>query len=321
MQTVMGFSSEQFPLYGGSVTTPDGSTVIVMEYVNHTWRLPKAGSPAVSIPLPQKSLTSSLIFEEDLSDIVVTSTVPTCNSVSSLPEDLDSGSEAYVLTFLSVERVEGLLQQRFENMCRLQKEAITLHRAHGHPNNRTSLLNGIPHKHLMRYILAVSCDACRAAIGKRDNKKSSVTVTKRQNIAEQKKIAKAQRKLSAQQKSDPIPANTSGFDNSDALEISPITDVVDPSSTIMESLANIHRFTALADEFDYLTLKHSTPAHTVEAGTFAHMGSESLRYQSRFNENAAFRNLQEDSHAPVSVPHDPHKDAVHSSPRTDLRMD
>ena len=98
-------------------------------------------------------------------------------------------------TFLSNERLEGRLQQRFENTCRLSKEVVTLHRAHGHPNNWTLLLNlevhDIPHTRLKRYILAVSCDACRAAIGKRDNKTSVVTVTKRQNIAEQKKIARA----------------------------------------------------------------------------------------------------------------------------------
>jgi hypothetical protein len=226
-----GFPSAQFPQHGGSVTTPDGSTVIVMEYVNHTWRLPKVGSPVLSMPLPPKSLSSSLISAEDLSDIVITSNIPTCNSFSSLPEDFDSSTEAYVPTFLSNERVEGRLQQRFENMCRLRKEAVTLHRAHGHPNNRTLLMNleahGIPHKHLKRYILAVSCDACRAAIGKRNNKTSAVTVTKRQNIAEQKKIAEDQRKLSTQQKSDQIPVTTSGSDNSDELEISPITDVMD----------------------------------------------------------------------------------------------
>ena len=104
-------------------------------------------------------------------------------------------------TFLSNERVEGHLQQRLENMCQLRKEAVTLHRAHGHPNNQTLLLNleahSIPHKHLKHYILAVSCDACHAATGKRNNKTSAVTVTKRQNIAEQKKVAKVQRKLFA----------------------------------------------------------------------------------------------------------------------------
>lgn len=65
------------------------------------------------------------------------------------------------------------------------KEAITLHQAHGNPNNRTSLLNleakGIQHKNLTRkrYILAVSCDARRVAtIIKRDNKTSTATLTK-----------------------------------------------------------------------------------------------------------------------------------------------
>ena len=320
-----GFPSAQFPLYGGRVTTPDGSTVIVMEYVNHTWRLPKMGSPVLSMPFLPKSLSSSLTSAGDLSDIVITSNIPTCNSFSSLPEDFDSCTEAYVPTFLSNERVEGRLQQRFENMCRLRKEAVTLHRAHGHPNNRTLLLNleahGIPHKHFKRYILVVSGDAWGAAIGKRDNKTSAVTVTKRQNIAEQKKNAKAQRKLSAQKKSDQIPITTSSSGSSDELEISPITDVIDPSTTITESLANLHRFTALPDEFDYSTLTPSATAYSVESSTFAQLGSESFRYQSRFAETTAFRNLQKHSSAPVSVFHDHHNDAVHSPPMTDLRMD
>ena len=36
-----GFAPDTFPLYGGSITTPDNLTVIVMEYVGHTWRLSK----------------------------------------------------------------------------------------------------------------------------------------------------------------------------------------------------------------------------------------------------------------------------------------
>ena len=79
-------------------------------------------------------------------------------------------------------------------MCRNRQEAITLHRAHGHPNNRTLLLNleakGIPHKHLKRYISAVSCDACRAAIGKRDNKTSTVTLSKRKPWHNKRKLTR-----------------------------------------------------------------------------------------------------------------------------------
>ena len=37
-----GFSSSAFPLYGGTITTPDCAIVIIMEYLNHNWRLPKA---------------------------------------------------------------------------------------------------------------------------------------------------------------------------------------------------------------------------------------------------------------------------------------
>jgi len=35
-----GFSFKVIPLYGGTITTPDGKTIIVMEYTQHTWRLP-----------------------------------------------------------------------------------------------------------------------------------------------------------------------------------------------------------------------------------------------------------------------------------------
>jgi len=90
----------------------------------------------------------------------------------------------------------------------------------------------------------------------------------------------------------------------------------------MESLVNLHRFTALTAEFDYSTLKLSAPTYSVESNTFAQLGSESLRYpgQLRFAETTAFHNLQQHSSMPVSVSHDHHND-VHSPPTTDLRMD
>jgi len=31
-----GFALKAFPLYGGTITTPDGKTIIVMEYAQHT---------------------------------------------------------------------------------------------------------------------------------------------------------------------------------------------------------------------------------------------------------------------------------------------
>jgi len=143
---------------------------------------------------------------------------------------------------------------------------------------------------------------------------SAVTFMKRQNIVEQKKIAKAQRKLSVQQKSDQIPVTISCSDNSDPLEISQVTDSIDPLSTITEYLANICRFTALTDEFDYSTLKPSTPAYMVETSTFVQVGIKNLRYQSRFAETI-FSATSSTTLARL-VPHDHHKDTVHSPPMT-----
>jgi len=162
-----GFAPATFSLYGGSITTPDNLTVIVMEYAGHTWRLPKVRANSKSVPVTAPS-------PEDSEDIEGFTDVSTCNSFAGLPDIFDHDDEAHLLDFLSTERVEALMQSRLELICRNRKEAITTHRAHGHPNNRTLLLNleaaGLPYKHLKHYILAISCDACRAAIGKRDKK-------------------------------------------------------------------------------------------------------------------------------------------------------
>jgi len=54
---------------------------------------------------------------------------------------------------------------------------------------------GLLYTHLKSYILAVSCDACRAAIGKRENKTCIVALSKKHAIAQPKKTQKARRKL------------------------------------------------------------------------------------------------------------------------------
>jgi len=149
---------------------------------------------------------------------------------------------------------------------------------------------------LKRYILAISCDACRAAIGKRDNKTSTVALSNRQALAQQKKADKAQRKLFAQQKSI-LNSSTDCILDSHKLDLSPITDTVDPTSTITKLLAHLHEFTASSDSFDYSSLKPSLPTSMI--GGNMPLGSENSRYQSRFNENAAFRNFNDTPHAPV----------------------
>jgi len=221
---------------------------------------------------------------EDSEDIESFIDVSTCNSFAGLPDIFDHDDEAHVPDLLSTERVEGRMKQRFELMCRNWKEAITLHRAHSHHNNCTLLLNlkvaGLPYKHLKRYILAITCAACQAAIGKCDNKTSTVALSKRQAIAQQKKTEKAQRRFFAQQKSI-LNSSTDSILDSDRLDFSPITDTVDPTSTITESLARLHEFTASSDSSDYSSLKISLPSPVI--GRDMTLGSEHSRYQSRLN--------------------------------------
>ena len=122
---------------------------------------------------------------------------------------------------------------------------------------------GVPYKHLKRYILALDCDSCAAATGRRHNKVSTVRV----EAAQAKRRLKAQRKPAAQQKS------TSKQTDTVELEISPITDAQNPKMTITESLARFFEHTALANEFDYSTLAATTP----NQGPYAHDCADSLR--------------------------------------------
>ena len=94
---------------------------------------------------------------EDYEDIKCFTDVLSCiNKFTGLPDIFDHDDEAHLPDFLSIERVEARLHQRSQLMCRNRKEAMTLHRAHGQPNNRTLLFHleavGLPYKHLKRYI-------------------------------------------------------------------------------------------------------------------------------------------------------------------------
>ena len=72
-----GFAPDTFPLYRGSITTPDNLTVIVMEYVGDTWRLPKVRAISKSVPVTAPS-------PEDSEDIECFTDVSTCNSFAGL---------------------------------------------------------------------------------------------------------------------------------------------------------------------------------------------------------------------------------------------
>jgi len=108
--------------------------------------------------------------------------------------------------------------------------------------------------------------------------------------------------------------------DSDKLDFNPITDTVDPNSTITESLACIHGFTASSDSFDYSLLRPSFATSMIRGDM--PLGIKHSCYQSRvvsvrFNENAAFRDFNDTLHAPVVTQRDP----TDISPNTHVQRD
>jgi len=67
-----------FPLYGGSITTPDNLTVIVMEYAGHTWQFLKVRAISKSVPV-------TALSTEDSEDLERFTDVSTYNSFAGLP--------------------------------------------------------------------------------------------------------------------------------------------------------------------------------------------------------------------------------------------
>ena len=88
-----GFSLKAVPLYGGTITTPDGKTIIVMEYAQHTWRLPLPSNKCFSKPKLLPRATS-----ENFVDLRSTgsSFIDPSNSFHMLDEMNDVDDEGYV---------------------------------------------------------------------------------------------------------------------------------------------------------------------------------------------------------------------------------
>jgi len=110
-----GFAPATFPLYRGSITTPDNLTAIVMEYAGHTWRLPKVRAISKLVPVTTASPQDS----EDTD-------VSTCNSFAGFSDIIDHDNDAHVPDFLSTEHVEVHFLQLFELVCRNRKVSRTL---------------------------------------------------------------------------------------------------------------------------------------------------------------------------------------------------
>jgi len=133
-----GFSLKAVPLYGGTITTPDGKTMIVMEYVQHTWRLPLPSNKRFSKPKLLPRATSEIFVDLRSAG---SSFIDPSNSFHMLDEINNVDDEGYVPAYLTQNRIEGRFQQRYELMLKRREMAGIYHTSHGHCNNRQTVLN------------------------------------------------------------------------------------------------------------------------------------------------------------------------------------
>jgi len=271
------YSLKAVLLYGGTITTPDGKTIIVMEYAQHTWRLPLPSNKRFSKP---KLLTRAT--SENFVDLRSTgsSFIDPSNSFYMLDEINDVDDEGYVPDYLNQDRIEGRFQQRYELMLKRREMAGIYHTSHGHCNNRQTVLNlqakGIECNHLKRYILAHRCDACDAAPGRRHHKVKATKKAKRK--------AKSISKTAAPVATVIAPAFDSQHPLAEQLdlEFSTITDAIEPSVTITESLARLFQYTSknLSDYAEIIQMRNMSGTAKdnansgISEGATASIGSE-----------------------------------------------
>ena len=234
------FPARTFLLYGGTITTPDRKTTIVMEYAQRTWRLSLPANKRVSKPkMPPRATSENFV---DLRS-AGSSFIDPSNSFHMLDEIDDVDDEGYVPACLTQDRIEGRFQQRYELMLQRREMAEIYYISHGHCNNRSTVLNlqakGIECNHLKHYILAHRCDACDAAPGRRHHKEKATKKAKRKAKSISKTAAPVATAIAPAFHSLPNPH----VDQLD-LELSTITDAIDPTVTITESLARLFQHTS-----------------------------------------------------------------------------
>jgi len=128
-------------------------------------------------------------------------------------------------------------QQSYELMLQRREMAGMYHTSHGHCNNRQTVLNlqakGIECNHLKRYILAHRCEACDAAPGRHRHKMKATKKAKRKTKSISTSAAPVATAIA------PAFDSQNPFAEQLDLEFSTITDAIDPTITITESLARM----------------------------------------------------------------------------------
>ena len=105
-----GLSLKAVLLYGGTITTPDGKTIIVngktiivMEYAQHTWRLPLTSDKRFSKPKLLPRATSEIFVDLRSTD---SSFINPSNSFHMLDKINNVDNEGYVNDYLTQDRIE-----------------------------------------------------------------------------------------------------------------------------------------------------------------------------------------------------------------------
>ena len=109
--------------------------MIVMEYAQHTWRLPLPSNRRFSKPKLLPRATS-----ENFVDLRSTgsSFIDPSNSFHMLDKINDVDDEGYAPAYLTQDRIEGRFQQRYELM--LKRREMASHRSHGEMISVSTLL-------------------------------------------------------------------------------------------------------------------------------------------------------------------------------------
>jgi len=114
-----GFSLKAIPLYGGTITTLDGKTTIVMEYAQHTWRPLSSNKRFSKTKWLPRATTEKFV---DLRSIG-SSFINPSNSFHMLEEIYNVDDEGYVPDYLTQDRIQGRFQQRYEHMLKRREMA------------------------------------------------------------------------------------------------------------------------------------------------------------------------------------------------------
>ena len=145
-----GFHPDKYPLYGGTILTPENPPrTIIIEYRDHTWRLPV---PQLRVPEAKQYLIDTR------NSFTPLSRAPAALSLTCIPE-------------ITTSVRSDMDQHKFELMCSRQKQAQILHESGGHRNARDTYRDleaaGMKVHHLKKYILAHQCKWCQANLGRK----------------------------------------------------------------------------------------------------------------------------------------------------------